>query len=161
MITMTEKTQREITRSLRDKAREILKSVEKISEDLKSMAKEFPIPEVPDDDRWKDYRPKRENDQMSGKSSDLLFCKQCRGIKADDREYCCYCVGMHEVNSSPVRVRVALRILPNPWRTWFVFCLGYGKRYKELIPEHLRNAEWLDIEEINKPPKMDDDKTGE
>jgi len=55
-------TQLETARSLRDRANEIRKRAEKISEDLKNLFKAFPIPDVPDDDKWKDYRPEEENE---------------------------------------------------------------------------------------------------
>ena len=81
----------------------------------------------------------------------ILFCKQCRGIKVDDREYCSYCVGRHEVENSSFRVRLACRLLPSQMRYWFVFHLGYERQYEQLIPEHLREGKWLDIEQINAP----------
>jgi len=79
----------------------------------------------------------------------ILFCKQCRGFKVSDREYCCYCVGRDEVKNSSFRTRFACWLLPSQRKYWFIFHVGYDKQYKQLIPEHLRKAEWLDIEGIN------------
>lgn len=57
-----EPTQLEIAKQLHERAKEQGKRIEKMVEDMKSLFKEFPIPEVPDDDRWKKYRPEEVND---------------------------------------------------------------------------------------------------
>ena len=86
----------------------------------------------------------------------LLFCKQCRGIKVSNRKYCCYCVGRDEIKNSSFRVRIAYKFFPSSWKYWFIFHLGYD-RHEVLIPEHLREAEWLDIEQINAPIEVDEE----
>lgn len=88
---------------------------------------------------------------MNKEIPEILFCKQCRAPKASDREYCCYCVGRHEVKNGSLRTRMAFRLMPSPLKQWFVFHLGRDKQYAQLIPEHLREGEWLNIEEINAP----------
>ena len=51
--------QLEEVKNLRDRAKKALKRAKKLTEDFKSMSREFPIPEVPDDNRWIDYRPEK------------------------------------------------------------------------------------------------------
>lgn len=86
----------------------------------------------------------------------ISFCKQCRAPKVVDREYCCYCVGRHEVKNSSFRVRMAYRLLPSQWRRMFVYHLGHDKQYAQLIPEHLRVGDWRDIEAINRPSREEE-----
>lgn len=84
----------------------------------------------------------------------ISFCKRCRAPKVADREYCCYCVGRHEVKNRPLRVRVAYRLMPAQLKLWFVFHLGHDKQYAQLIPEHLRKGDWRNIEAINRPSEI-------
>jgi hypothetical protein len=86
----------------------------------------------------------------------VLFCKQCMGVKVRDREYCCYCVGRHEVKNRPLRVRFACWLLPHQLKMWFIFHIGYERQYKQLIPEHLWVAEWLTMGQVN-APRMDEE----
>lgn len=76
----------------------------------------------------------------------VLFCKQCMGVKVSDREYCCYCVGRHEVKNSSLRIRFACWLLPHQRKAWFIFHLGYH-RHEALIPEDLKKAEWFNMGE--------------
>ena len=87
----------------------------------------------------------------------VLFCKRCRAPKVDGREYCCYCVGRHELKRRSFRTRIAYRLLPSQTKHWFVFHLGYERQYEQLIPEHLWATEWLDIEEINRPLEAEEE----
>ena len=88
---------------------------------------------------------------MSEEGTKLLLCRQCRAPKVDDRKYCSYCVGRDAVKCSPFRVRLAYKLLPAQWKQWFVFYSGYEKKYDELIPEHLREGDWITIAEANRP----------
>jgi len=94
---------------------------------------------------------------MNGEEPDILFCRQCRAPKVGDREYCCYCVGRYFLEKEPFRVRLAYRLLPSQWKLSFAYWVGHEKQYPSLIPEHLREGEWRDIEGINRPIEVDEE----
>jgi len=85
---------------------------------------------------------------MSEKKNKTLFCKDCRAPKVDDRKYCSYCVGRHDLKKCSFRVRMAYKLLPSQWKYWFVFHMGYEKEYDVVIPEHLRKGEWVTIDNL-------------
>lgn len=92
---------------------------------------------------------------MSEEKNILLLCRQCRAPKVHGRRHCCYCVGRDAVKHCSFRMRMLYKLFSSYWKRWFVFYLGYEKRYDVQIPEHLREGDWVTIHEINNPNRMD------
>ncbi len=83
-------------------------------------------------------------------NEEFLFCKHCRTPKMTNRGYCWKCIGKHQLGLTPYRIRMFYSLLPNNWKEWFLYHLSLDQD-TFLLPEHLKYADWVDIDELNNP----------